>query len=260
MINKKERCGQRGSIGRGLAVACETLSVHPKTLRSDRLEAGPTWVLGCTLILAAVVTLSGCTRPVEIPPMDVKVVDAYGVKLDDFSPPQQVVYVLLRSLREDVEAAQAGDRSRQKEAFKVTFCLAAYGEIENRLKQGLGVADLGDSRERKIYDVINHWAPIAGHYVRSFEMDEKAAIDKFRTTVSSDGGSAVVLTDVVHDPESPDPADRRPVVFEVNLVREKSSDGSREFWRVARVDFRGLAGRPASRPVSGPAGTQPADG
>ena len=64
------------------------------------------------------VVLGGCRRDLDIPPMEVKTVDAYGVKLDAAAPPKQVVYVLLRALRDDVEASQAWDKAKKKQAFK----------------------------------------------------------------------------------------------------------------------------------------------
>ena len=202
--------------------------------------------------------IAGCTETVNVPPMDVKVVDAYGVRLDEQATPQQVAYVLLRSLRDDVTAAQAGDRQRQKDAFRVTYSLAAFSEIEKRLLAGLGQSTLGAARQRKIYDVINHWAPIVGHYVRSFDLDEKTAVARMKTASLPDN-SAVVLYEVVHDPQATGPADR-PVILEITLVREKATAGPQEFIRVARVDFRGLAQRPATRPpATGPAATTPAD-
>jgi len=201
-----------------------------------------------------VVMFAGCSEPVDIPPMDVKVVDAYGVRLDELATPQQVTYVLLRSLRDDVLAAQSGDRERQKEAFRITFSLAAYSDIEKRLLSMTDQSDRNKASTRRIHDVINHWAPIVGHYVRSFDLDEKTAVSRMRTLNMPDN-SAVILYEVVHDPKSSDPADRKPVILEVTLVREKATEGSQEYVRVARGDFRGLAHRPAT---TGPAATQPA--
>ena len=203
--------------------------------------------------LVAAAGLSGCRQPVEIPPTEVKTVEAYGVKLDELATPQQVTFVLLRSMRDDVEAAQAGDRQRQKQAFRVTFSLGAFSEIEKRLSRGLGRDEntgLGESRERKIYDVIYHWAPIVGHYVRSFDLDEKTAVERTRATIRPNNTLAVVQYDVAHDPAASEPAERQAVVLEVTLTREKATAGTGEFWRVARVDFRG----PATRPVTSTAG------
>jgi hypothetical protein len=198
--------------------------------------------------------MTGCRQPVDIPPTDVKTVEAYGVKLDELATPQQVVYVLLRSIREDVEAAQAGDRERQKQAFRTTFALGAYSEIERRLARGLGEGkgdDLGELRDKRIHDVINHWAPIAAHYVRSFDLDEKTAVAAMHEAAASNGsGASVVLYEVAHDPAATDPAARQPAILEVTLVRERATGGSQEYWRVVRVAFRGPQGKTASRPAA----------
>ncbi len=202
------------------------------------------------LVLTPLV-LVGCSRPVEIPPTDVKVVEAYGLKLDEQASPEQVVYVLLRSIREDVEASQAKDRPAQQKAFEVTFSLGAFGEIASRLAAGLdekGRERLTQLRDKRIHDVINHWAPIVSHYVKSFELDEKIAAVRMRVAKTALGSkpAAIVLYDAAHDPTATEPADRQPATIEITLVKEPASGGSQEFWRVARVAFRGpRAGTPA---------------
>ncbi len=203
---------------------------------------------------AAFFCISGCRQVVDIPPTDVKVVEAYGVKLDEVATPRQVVYVLLRSIREDVEAAQSGDRERQKRAFQTTFSLGAFGEIEKRLARGFGDGkedNLGQLRDRRVHDVINRWAPIVAHYVRSFDLDEKTAVAAMHEMMpASEAGSCIVLYDVAHDPTAADPAKRQPATVEVTLVRERSTGGMQEFWRVARVAFRGVQAKAASRPAA----------
>ena len=184
-----------------------------------------------------------------------KVVDAYGVKLDELATPQQVVYVLLRSIRDDVDAAQKGDREGQKRAFRTTFSLGAFSEIEKRMALSLSEnkqETLGDLRDRRLYDVIYHWAPIVAHYVASFDLDEKTAIGRMREQMGTTGvPTCTVLYDVAHDPTASDPAKRQPATVEVVLTRERATSGSQEFWRVARVAFRGTqAARSASRPAA----------
>lgn len=213
--------------------------------------------LGVAIVLMSV--LAGCQKDVEIPPIEVKEVEAYGVKLDESATPQQVVYVLLRSLRDDFEAAQARDRQRQKEAFHTTFSLAAFSEIEKCLaktfaQQGGGKdsTSLGAHRDRKIYDVVYHWAPIVGHYVRSFDVEQAAAVAKMRMVQSANGSSVHVNYDVSHDPQETEPTNQQLATLDIELVEEKASAGSRMYWRVARVAFHGPEAKrrigPASRP------------
>jgi len=204
---------------------------------------------------------AGCQKNVEVPPIEVKQVDAYGVTLDESATPQQVVYVLLRSLRDDFEAAQARDRQRQKEAFRTTFSLAAFSEIDKRLARAFGQQDEGKDagldthRDNQIYDVINHWAPIVGHYVRSFDMEQSAAVAKMHMVTAANGSNAHVSYDVSHDPQETDPAKQQLATIDVELVQEKASAGSKMYWRVARVAFRGPNATRRIAPMSGPAST-----
>ena len=44
--------------------------------------------------------------------------------------------------------------------------------------------------------------------------------------------------------------DHRPATIEITLTRERSTGGAQEFWRVARVAFRGPQAKAASRPAA----------
>ena len=202
----------------------------------------------------AALVAAGCRQPVEIPSTDVKVVEAYGVKLDESATPRQVAYALLRAIRDDVESAQAGDRDGQKRAFRTTFSLGAFSEIEKRLARGLGDGkedSLGETRDRRIHDVIYHWAPIVAHYVPSFDLDETTAVGRMKVLETPNATSTcIVVYDVAHDPAASDPAKRQPAMIEITLTRERSTGGAQEFWRVAKVAFRGSQAKAASRPAA----------
>jgi len=210
--------------------------------------------------------LPGCQKNVEIPPIEVKDVEAYGMTLDESATPQQVVYVLLRSLRDDFEAAQARDRERQKEAMRTTFSLAAFSEIEKRLARTFAQAEgktgteLGAHRDRKIYDVINHWTPIVGHYVRGFDLEMATAIAKMKVVTPENGSSAHVYYDVSHDPQETDPAKQQRATLDVELAKEKATAGARMYWRVVRVAFRGPDAQKRVAPTSGPEATATSPG
>jgi len=221
-------------------------------------------VSGKAMLLAvaamSVCMLAGCQKDVDIPPIEVKQVEAYGLTLDENATPQQVVYVLLRSLRDDFEAAQAKDRVRQKEAFATTFSVAAFSEIETRLVKAFAAQSgakkangLGEHRDQKVYEVIYHWAPIVGYYINSFDADPDQAIAQMRLMTSADGTNAHVHYDVSHDPQESDPAKKQLATLDVELVKEKASAGSKMYWRVARVAFQGAPRRIS--PTSAPATT-----
>jgi len=222
---------------------------------------------GLALLSAAMIggfILAGCTRDPEhqdIPPTKVVAVQAYGQNLDDSATPQQVVYVLLRSIADDVNAAQAHKTKEQKEAFKITHSLAAYSVIEQRLLDVLNTtrpqktSSLGPDRDMQLYDLIHQWAPIVSHYVRSFETDFNAASQKMSASTTPDQKTTHVLYQAAHDPSATGEA-RGDVTIDIELVKEPA--GPNEYWRVARISYLGKQTRvqPTTRP-SAPATSAP---
>ncbi|MBP7933059.1 MAG: hypothetical protein KA354_00310 [Phycisphaerae bacterium] len=194
------------------------------------------------LVGLALVMLGGCRRDLDIPPMEVKVVEAYGVKLDAAASPKQVVYVLLRSLRDDVEASQAWDKAKKKRAFQTSFALAAFQAMSRRLMDNPAILTArkggeADVAARHIYDAVDHWAPIVGHYIRSFEADEQAAMTKMTEVLAADGRTGRVYVDVAHDSQEEDPAKAQSVTLVIEMAREKGVDGS-EYWRVLKLGYQ----------------------
>jgi len=202
------------------------------------------------LLAIGLAVIAGCTPDEvhrDLPPAKVGVVTAYGQTLDASATPEQVVYVLLRSIREDVEAAQAHNREAQKKAMHLTHSLGAFTIIERRLVEALNLVnksskrDLGEQRDQQLFDFTRFWAPIAGYYIASFEQDFEAA--KARMRVGAQSNDTVhVFYHAEHDPAATDPAARQPVILDIELVREPADGAS--YWRVARV---GYAGRPGAR-------------
>lgn len=215
-------------------------------LKSPRLLVG--------ILCAGALTLAaGCTEEQEIPPLEVKTVQAYGLTLDASATPEQVTFVLLRSLADDVQAARSGDEVAQKEAQKTTAALAAYSTIEKRLLEVLNAArkeaktDLGPDRDKRLYEVIHGWAPIVAYYVDSLPktMDEAAA--RMRSITSNT--TSRVLIDLSHDPAEQNPPKHHVATLEVELTKETA--GGATYWRVARLTYRG---HPTTLPASLPAG------
>ncbi|HOW72153.1 MAG TPA: hypothetical protein PKY77_16260 [Phycisphaerae bacterium] len=190
----------------------------------------------------ALVVLGGCRRDLDIPPMEVKVVEAYGVKLDAAASPKRVVYVLLRSLRDDVEASQAWDQAKKKQAFQTSFALAAFQAMSHRLMDTPAILNArkggeADAVARHVYDAVDHWAPIVGHYIRSFEADEQAATAKMTEVLAPDGRTGRVYVDAAHDSQQEDPAKAQSVTLVVEVAREKGVDGG-EYWRVLKLGYQ----------------------
>ena len=214
------------------------------------------------MVLAAVLGayLAGCNEAEEsVPPSKVEGVTAYGVTLDQKASPQDVAYVLLRSLAEDVQAAQAHPprREDQKKANMITWSLAAPDEIERRLVEGRkmltqGAApanSLGPDRDKQIYAVVNLWAPIVAYYVDSFDKDRDKATQRMTVRTAQGVTGLEVLYDVWPDPSRPD-KDRHQTLS-INVVMEKG------YYRVARVSFVTPPAKPKVVPLRVPA-TQPA--
>lgn len=186
-------------------------------------------------VTAITIALSGCTSENPIPVAKTEVVNAYGMTLDETASPEQVVYVLLRSLADDVHAAQQFHRAEQIEALHRTFTLAAHSEIERRLLAVLRTVKkditLGDERDKKLYDIVDKWAPIVAHYVDSFDTDASAASAKMKRSDSADGKRVHVYYPVAHLAKAPEPEQ----VLDIELVQEPAGDVA--YWRVARIDY-----------------------
>jgi len=220
-----------------------TFIVRPINSR-ERLSEG-SGRMASVAFFGVLLTLSawtGCTES-ELPPPPVKVqtVTAYGVTLDEAATPQEVVYVLLRSLADDVRAAQAKERQQQREAVETTFSLAAYSTIEQRLNAMLKASGVNreprqaKERDRDLFELVNGWAPIAAHYIESFDTDMKTAAARMEVVKRSKEQQVNVYYRVTHDPSEKDPARQQTALMNIELVKEQ--EGPVSFWRVARVGY-----------------------
>lgn len=192
--------------------------------------------------------------------MEVGVVEAYGLTLDESATPKQVAFVLLRSIRDDVEAAQARDGAAQRAAFETTYSLAAFSEIRKRLEKYFGKSPgpgLTEADQRRIYDVVDHWAPIVAHYVASFDEEYERAAAEMLLGPSAEKDTMRILYDVVHDPSVTDPAKQQRATIEIELTPEPATGGDKKFWRVARVAFEPTPAIETTRPASPVTATAP---
>jgi len=192
-------------------------------------------VLTGLLVISVTIALSGCTAEDQIPVAKAEVVTAYGLTLDENAEPKQVAYVLLRSLADDVKAAQRFKHAEQKEALHQTFALAAHSEMERRLLAILKTvkkdASLGDERDKKLYEIVDKWAPIVAHYVNSFDTELDAALAKMKSRDSADGKRVHVYYPVAHEADAAEPEQ----VLDIELAEEPA--GNVSYWRVARIDY-----------------------
>jgi hypothetical protein len=216
----------------------------------------------CATCLLAAAVLAGCAKPQEenIPPVRVGPVEAYGLTLDESASPQQVTYVLLRSLADDVQHARAGRRQEQRQALETTFAVAAHPTLEQRLIKATNLArarpepTLGEQRDRRIFELVRGWAPIVAYYVNSFDARrwptfDAAVADQMRLRTASDPGTVHVLLDVASDPDDPNPEKHETATLDVELRQETA--GGNTYWRVARLSYLPKAPpRPATQPTA----------
>ncbi len=181
-------------------------------------------VLGIALGIGA-----GCTRDVRLAgkklrSITVGVKTHFGMTLDKQATPDQVAYVLLRAIREDVSAKTPADREK---ALDVQFDLAAVGAIEATNRTHM-------DRNEYLYNVVYRWAPTVSHYAQDLPLEWDAA--KSRLVASSptpvkdsrDGSQECEVRLGLSDP-SGDPNAR--VVLIVWLVQDSG------FWRVTHLGF-----------------------
>ncbi|RME37241.1 MAG: hypothetical protein D6788_09905 [Planctomycetota bacterium] len=175
-------------------------------------------------------TGAGCRqKPVvkegDVPPVPVQTVTLYGMTLDEQAGPKQVVYALLRAIRDDFLASTPKER---REALRREMQLAATDVLEaiNRTTM---------TREEFIREVVDLWTPTVSHYVHDFETEwEKAeprlVVGPTRPLKGLDLETERCAVYMQVDDPSGDPAAR--VVMSVYLARDKG------FWRVTHLGFR----------------------
>lgn len=211
------------------------------------------WMLSGGFALLAASNGCGKEDPPP-PPMETGPITAHGVTLDENATPQEVTFVLLRTLADDMAAARAGDREGQRKALEDTFALAAHDEIERRLlkafNEGKAVSreSLGANKAEDLMNVIKLWTPIVGYYVESFDTELDHAL-KGMSVVEQTNTRTVIHYVVRHVPtdEHPEP-DAAILAVELAPV----TAGGKDYWRVLRVYFAGPAA-PGTRPASAPA-------
>jgi hypothetical protein len=197
--------------------------------------------LGCAGLL-----VTGCGGSEPKPPVaEVKTVEAYGVTLDASATPQQVAYVLLRSIADDYAAASSKDRVAQRKAQELTFALSAPGVMEERLVQATNQInpnakkkDLGKDRDEKLFKTVHSWAPIVGYYLASFEkITQQELNDRSWLAFSADQKTANLFMPVSHEAATAAAADAETATMNIELNHEAA--GGSEYWRVSRVRFLG---------------------
>lgn len=183
----------------------------------------------------------------------VRTVTAYGVSLDASADPQDVAYVLLRAIRDDVLAAQRGDNPAREEAEALERSIAAPQRIHQLVKPYFKQSGLPEdvSPAHAVRSATRFWAPIAAHYVADLDLTPEAARARM-VLVSQSADVGAVHIDVEN------PQDHRRTTLAISVTKE---DGH---WRVFKVDYtllsvarmsrkRETVSPPASQPSVAPA-------
>jgi hypothetical protein len=153
----------------------------------------------------------------------VKTVSHYGVTLDEGATPQQVAYVLLRAIRDDVRAKNETER---EEALDVQFDLCAAGVLAARNKTSL-------PRDQFIHNIVNHWAPTVAHYVGDFPLDWESASKRLISGAGASEKDAKKDAEATVGIELADPSTDPSASAVMNIWMAR--DGA--YWRVMHLGF-----------------------
>ncbi len=158
---------------------------------------------------------------------------------------KQVVFVLLRAIRDDVEAG--GDQAARDAALDRQFAVAAPQRIY--ALQARVTPRMVDTRDEAVHKTVITWAPTLAHYVDQLDDDWLTANQRMhviasRTEAKGEAPDRAVLLPLVdpHDPTAP------PRTARIELTHENG------YWRVCAVAF---SPRPVPT-VTKAAATQPA--
>ena len=183
------------------------------------------WAMPTLLFL----TSSGCSRDVrlagrKIPSVAVRAVTHYGMTLNEQASPEQVAYVLLRAIRDDV-LAESNDR--REAALERQFDVCAANVLQERNRTSL-------VRDEYVYNRVYRWTPMVSHYIHDFPTDWESAKArlvgqglKTQRSATSDGVQHRVFMGV----EDPSGEAQARVVLAILLVRDSG------FWRVFHIGF-----------------------
>lgn len=152
----------------------------------------------------------------------VRSVSLYGVTLDQQATPEQVAFVLLRAIREDVSAKSKEEREA---ALDKQFDLCAANVLQKKNRTSM-------PRDEFIHSVVYHWAPTVSHYVGDFETDwGQAAARLVRSKPNPDSKTNADETEVYMEVTDPSGDSKARVVMVIWMVQ----DGG--FWRVTHLGF-----------------------
>ena len=206
------------------------LRTYPKAAvrpaRSHRLRLPVTYVAALAIGAGLLTACKHEQRMVgqEARAVVVQTVTQYGLTLDESADPRMVAYVLLRAIKDDIEAGD--DIEAREAAFDRQLALSAPDTIFDRsVRTGLG-------RDENVRRIVWHWAPTLGHYKDDFPLDWPAAEQRMVQSPVRNAPDQGNWTRVFIELADPSGDPNASVVAQVQLVREGG------YWRVVQVGFK----------------------
>ncbi len=209
------------------------------------------WRRSTTAVAAALLLVAvwGCGEDArladqELPHVEVRTVHDQGLELGPDAAPQDVVFVLLRAIRDDIKAG--GDLKARRAALERQFDVSAPDFMHDLYREAYGSRAVA-SRDEWVFKKVNLWAPTLGYYVDAFDFDVETA--RALMSVGKTGqhnrwpGESVSVDVPVPDPSG------QPGAGVVIRVWLHQTDGG--YWRVVQVGF--TRERPAAPETSQPA-------
>jgi hypothetical protein len=223
---------------------------------TNRMGASAALAVAFLVALGQMVWVAGCGEDArlvehEIPHVEVATVRDQGVELGPEAAPEDVAFVLLRAIRDDVLAGS--DLKARDQALRRQMAVADPDYIHARYKQVMGPQAVY-GRDEWLYKTVRRWAPALAFYVDSFDFDLATARSRMtaRRLSSADrlSGEAQRVELPVKHPEGVSGAD---VIVGIWLHKHEGG-----FWRAYHVGFVKTRRTSPARAAPSPAASQPA--
>ncbi len=174
-------------------------------------------------------TSTGCSRDVRLAGKNIRSVTVgpvshYGMTLDANATPKEVVYVLLRAIRDDFLASTPEERQA---ALDKQFDICAANVIQSRNHTSL-------ARDEFVHNVVYRWTPTVSHYVHDFDTEwEKTRPRLLRRVSKPDSGASNEFEEceVLMELNDPSGDPNAGVVMIVWLAKDSG------YWRVLHLGF-----------------------
>jgi len=158
----------------------------------------------------------------KIRTVTVRSVTHYGITLDQQATPEQVAFVVLRAIRDDVSAKTKEDREA---ALDKQFDLCAANVLQTKNRTSM-------PRDEFVHSIVYLWAPTVSHYVGEFATEwDKAAARLIRSKPNTDSKASPQESEVYMELADPSGDPKAGVVMVIWMVQ----DGG--FWRVTHLGF-----------------------